>query len=136
MTRKTTFFEGWFWFKFNSLGLTLGVTLKFYTSVTKISNLKIKKFLGLFSTFVEVCPPQSWIGLTTQLDKEKNSKRKSLSIDTLWCHWFLNNLLSLLLLIYLTLTIRIYKSCASLKIATFNKRANLRLPPLKKYFLP
>ena len=29
LTRKTTFFEGWSWFKFNILGLTLGMTLQF-----------------------------------------------------------------------------------------------------------
>ena len=33
LTRKTAFFEGWSWFKFNNLGLALGANLKFYTSV-------------------------------------------------------------------------------------------------------
>ena len=33
MTRKTAFFEGWFWFKFNNLVVALGMNLKFYTSV-------------------------------------------------------------------------------------------------------
>ena len=54
MTRKTTFFEGWSWFKFNNLGLTLGTNLKFYTSVAKGLKLKVRKFWGLIPTFVEV----------------------------------------------------------------------------------
>ena len=41
LTRKTTFLGGgWSWFKFNNLELSLGITLKFYTSVAK--NLKLK----------------------------------------------------------------------------------------------
>ena len=61
------FFEEWSWFKFNNLGLTLGVNLKFYASVAKGLKLKVRKFLGLIPTFVEVtggklvggpfCPP-------------------------------------------------------------------------------
>ena len=35
LTSKTTFFEGRSWFKFNNLGLGLGIALKFYTSVAK-----------------------------------------------------------------------------------------------------
>ena len=35
LTRKTNFFEGCCWFKFNNLGLALGMALKFYTSVAK-----------------------------------------------------------------------------------------------------
>ena len=42
------------WFKFNNLGLALGVALKYYTSVEKGLKLKVKKFLGLIVTFVEV----------------------------------------------------------------------------------
>ena len=42
------------WFKFNNLGLALGTKLKFYTSVAKGLKLKVKKFLGLIPTFVEV----------------------------------------------------------------------------------
>ena len=74
LTRKTTFFEGWSWFKFNNLGLTLGTNLKFYTSVAKGLKLKGRKFWGLIRAFVEVTgeklvgwclftPPPSWIGL-------------------------------------------------------------------------
>ena len=54
MTRKTAFFEGWFWFKFNNLGLTLGTNLKFYTSLSKGLKLKVRKFSGLTRTFIEV----------------------------------------------------------------------------------
>ena len=39
---------------FNNLGLALGTNLKFYTSVAKGSKLKVRKFLGLIPTFVEV----------------------------------------------------------------------------------
>ena len=54
LTRKTTFPEGWSWFKFNNLGLTLGTNLKFYTSVTKGLKLKFKNFWRLIPVFVEV----------------------------------------------------------------------------------
>ena len=54
MTRKTNAFEGWYWFKFNNLGLALGMTLKFYTSVSKELKLKVRKFWWLIPTFVEV----------------------------------------------------------------------------------
>ena len=54
MTRKTAFFEGWSWFKFNNLGLALGTNLKFYTSLSKGLKLKVRKFWGLIPTFVEV----------------------------------------------------------------------------------
>ena len=54
MTRKTAFFEGWSWLKFNNLGLALGTNLKFYTSVAKGLNLKVRKFCGLIPMFVEV----------------------------------------------------------------------------------
>ena len=78
MTRKTTFFEGWSWLKFNKLGLALGTNLKFYTSLPKRLKLIVQKFWGLNLTFVEVTrkklvggglfnPPSpyplSWIGL-------------------------------------------------------------------------
>ena len=54
MNKKTAFFEGWTWFKFNNLGLALGMNLKFYTSVAKGLILKVRKFWGLVPTFVEV----------------------------------------------------------------------------------
>ena len=75
LNRKTTFFEGWLWFKFNSFGLALGANLKFYTSVEEGSKLKVRKFWRSIPTFVEVtgeklvggvfAPPlPSWIGLS------------------------------------------------------------------------
>ena len=82
LTRKTAFFEGWSWFKFNNLGLALRANSKFYTSLAKGLKLKVRKFLGLIPTFVEVTgeklvgggafwlPPPSWIGLTHNLFTE------------------------------------------------------------------
>ena len=52
--QKNHFFQGWTWFKFNNLGLALGMTLKFYTSVAKRLKLKVEKFWGLSLTFVAV----------------------------------------------------------------------------------
>ena len=49
---KTAFFEGWF--KFNNLGLALGMALKFYTSAAKGLKLKVRKFWGLIPSFAEV----------------------------------------------------------------------------------
>ena len=43
--------KGWSWFKFNSLGLVLGMALKIYSNVAKGLELKVSKFLGLMSTF-------------------------------------------------------------------------------------
>ena len=78
LTRKTTFFEGWSWFKFNNLVLALGTNFKFYTSVAKRLKLKVRKFWGLISTFVEVTGEKlvagafllaspSWVGLIRSL---------------------------------------------------------------------
>ena len=53
LTRKTKFFEGWSWFKFNDLGLALGTNLKFYTSAVKGLKVKVRKVLGLNPTLVE-----------------------------------------------------------------------------------
>ena len=74
LARKTTFFEGWSWFKFNNLGLSLGTNLKVYAKVAKWLKLKFRMFLGLIHTFVEVTvekltgglsgSPPSWIGLS------------------------------------------------------------------------
>ena len=46
--QKNQFFEGCSWFKFNNLGLALGMTLEFDTSVTKESKLKVRKFWGSY----------------------------------------------------------------------------------------
>ena len=42
------------WFRFNNLGLALGINLKFYTNVANGLKLKVRKFWGLILTFVEV----------------------------------------------------------------------------------
>ena len=52
--RQTAFSEGWSWFKFNNFGLALGRNLKSYTSVAKGIKLKVREFLALILTFVEV----------------------------------------------------------------------------------
>ena len=44
----------WSWFKFNNLGLALGIALTFYSSVTKELKLKFGKFWGLVLVFAEV----------------------------------------------------------------------------------
>ena len=54
MTRKTSFFDGWSWFKFNNLALAIGANAKFKTSVAKGLKLKIRKFWGVIPMFVEV----------------------------------------------------------------------------------
>ena len=54
MTRKTAFFEGWSWLKFNNSGLALATNLKFYTSMAKGLKLKVRKFCELNPEFVEV----------------------------------------------------------------------------------
>ena len=52
--QKNQFFKECSWFKFNILGLTLGVTLTFYNGVAKGLKLKSRKFWRLIPTFVEV----------------------------------------------------------------------------------
>ena len=47
--KKLFFFDGWSWFKFNNLGMALGVTLKFYISVSKGLKLQVRKFRELKS---------------------------------------------------------------------------------------
>ena len=58
MTKQNNFFEGCsYWFKFNNLGLALGMALKFHASVVKGSKLKVEEggdFWGLIPTLVEV----------------------------------------------------------------------------------
>ena len=72
MTRKTSFFEGCSWVKFNNFGLALGMGLTFYANVAKGLKLKVRKFWELICTFVEVIgeklvgslfAPLSWIGI-------------------------------------------------------------------------
>ena len=52
LTRKKKICEGRTWFKFNNLGLEPGMSLKFYTSVTKEIKLNVKKFWGRQSSYV------------------------------------------------------------------------------------
>ena len=54
LTRNTNFFEVWSWCKFNNLGLTQGVALKFFISMAKVWKLKVRKLWGLILTFVEI----------------------------------------------------------------------------------
>ena len=53
LTRKTTYFEGWSWLKFNNLGLALGMNVKFCTRVAKGLKLRVRKFWGAIPMFVE-----------------------------------------------------------------------------------
>ena len=62
MARKTAFFEGWSWFKFNNLGLALSISLKFYSSVAKKLILKFRKFWELVPTFLEVTGGKPIVG--------------------------------------------------------------------------
>ena len=52
--QKNRFFEGCSWFKFNNLGLVLGMNLKYYNSVAKELHIKVGKFWRLTPTSVEV----------------------------------------------------------------------------------
>ena len=54
LTRKSTFFERWYWLKFNNLGLAQGANLKFYISVKKGLRLKARMFGGLNTSFVDI----------------------------------------------------------------------------------
>ena len=52
--QKKQFFEGCFWFKFNNLGLALGMALKFNTNLAERLKLKVRKFWELIPIFLEV----------------------------------------------------------------------------------
>ena len=60
--RKTNFFEGYSWFKFNKLVLTLVMALTFYTSLAKVLKLKARCFWGLIPALVEVTGKQTATG--------------------------------------------------------------------------
>ena len=49
LTRKTNYLEGLSWFKFNNLGLVLGIALTYYCGVAKELIRKVKRFSGLIS---------------------------------------------------------------------------------------
>ena len=51
---KPYLLEGRPWFKFNNVGLVAGMALKFYTSVAKVSKLKVRKFWRQVPTIEEV----------------------------------------------------------------------------------
>ena len=85
VTRKTTFFKGWSWFKFNNLGLALGMALKFYTSLAKGLKLKSESFWAdsyVFRSYREklvgraFLPPSSWIELTYYNNKAYLTKKR------------------------------------------------------------
>ena len=59
MTGKTTYFEGWSWFKFNKLGRTLGQKVLEVNSTAGRSNMEklVRQGGGGF------LPPKFWIGL-------------------------------------------------------------------------
>ena len=54
LTRKTNFYEGYSWVKSSNLKVAFGMALTFYTSLAKVLKLKVRKFVGLVRTFVEV----------------------------------------------------------------------------------
>ena len=76
MTRNINFLEGWSWFKFNNLRLSLGIACKFFTSIKKWLKLKFRKFWGLILTFAEVAEEKemefSWKWLTSYSPKVGN----------------------------------------------------------------
>ena len=53
LLRKINFLEGCFWFRFNNLGLALGMTLKIPGCTTKGLRLKVSKFWRPIPTFAE-----------------------------------------------------------------------------------
>ena len=97
MTRKTNFFEGCSWFKFNNLGLALGTALKVYTSVAKGLKLKVRKFWWIIPTFAEVTReklvraflPPIFNGVKIDLDY--------LTLKALWSIWICIQFLPLFL---------------------------------------
>ena len=50
------------WFKFNNMGLALGMVLKFYTNVAKDLRLNVKTFGGLIPTSVEIAGSKLEVG--------------------------------------------------------------------------
>ena len=51
---NTTFLEGCYWFKFTNLRMTLGMNLKYDTSMAKGLKLKVRTILALIPAFAEV----------------------------------------------------------------------------------
>ena len=50
MTRKANFFEEYSWFKFNNLGLALGITLTFYAIV-------VEKYIYIYNNKKSIWKP-------------------------------------------------------------------------------
>ena len=71
MIRKTAFFEGWSWFKFNNLGLTLGTNLE------------------IVPTFVEVTGKKLVAGPLKNLKKKKKIIKKYIVYISATCHTIL-----------------------------------------------
>ena len=72
LTRKSNFFKGWSWFKFNNLEVALGMALEFYTSVAKALKPEVRKFWGLITIFVEVTGEKLRFLQTTFMTMSKN----------------------------------------------------------------
>ena len=51
------------WFKLNNLGLVLGMALRFYTKLEKLLKLKVRMFLGLIPTFLDITGEKLVAGL-------------------------------------------------------------------------
>ena len=95
LTRRTNIFEGCCWFKFNSLGLALGMALQFYTSVGKGFKSKSQKVFGANS---DVCrryrgktgrgifcpPPLPILNRVKTYGKIQKNKKSSHAIWTIW----------------------------------------------------
>ena len=67
-------FEGWSWFKFNILGLALGMALTFYNRVAKEVKLKVGKFWWLILLFRDVAGKKLRKGF-------KGQKRSDFSLE-------------------------------------------------------
>ena len=76
MNRKTAFFDEWTWFKFNDLGLALGMVLKFYNSVAKVLKVSYvcRSYKGKAGKGSFLPPPPSWIGLIINCNINFNKK--------------------------------------------------------------
>ena len=70
--QKNQFSEGCSWFKINSLGLALDMTLKSYNSVAKGLKLKVRKFLGLIPPFVVEVTREKLVGYRVKTRVEFN----------------------------------------------------------------
>ena len=66
--QKNHFFQGRSWFKFNNLGLVLGIASKFYTSVAKGLKLKVRKFLNRVKRLTQLINmSKRWSGVINRI---------------------------------------------------------------------